>query len=283
MNIIDRIKVQEFRPSKNDLILINFINENPKECVDKSISELANKLNIGEATITRFSRKMGFGGYQELKRNIANYIFKENKVNRVNIKIEGGESVKEVAEKIYVNNIKAMQESIKILEEEKVLEIKELILEAKRIFFFGIGDSGIVATQTGYKFMRIGLKSESSTDAHTMSMLAALMTRGDLVVIFSHTGETHEVIKVCEIAKRNKAKIISITENTNNTLEKNSDINLGYVANETKFEKSVTLSKFTQLFLVEIIYAEVIKENYEEYIKNREKTMKAIKYMREEF
>lgn len=282
MNIIDRIKLQDFRPSKNDMILINYINENPNECVDKSISELASKVSIGEATITRFSRKLGFTGYQELKRNIAKYMFKENEVNRINIRVGLEESVKETAEKIFENNLKAMKESIKILDEKKIFEIRELILEAQKIFFFGIGDSGIVATQAGYKFMRIGFNSESSTDAHTMAMLASLMKRGDLVFIFSHTGETHEVIKVCNIAQKNRAKIVSITENTNNTLEKISDVNLSYVANETVFETSVVLSKFTQLFLVELIYAEVVKENYDEFIKNKEKTTSAIKYIRED-
>ncbi|WP_436513761.1 MurR/RpiR family transcriptional regulator [Clostridium thermobutyricum] len=281
MNIIDRIKLQEFRVSKSDLILMNYINENPGECVDKSISELASIVSIGEATITRFSRKLGFSGYQELKRNIAKYMFKENEVNRINSKVDLRESVHETAEKIFSDNMKAIEESIKILDEEKILKIREMILNANKIFFFGVGDSGIVATQTGYKFMRIGFDIASSTDAHTMVMLASLMKRGDLVFIFSHSGETSEVVKVCNIAQNNKAKVISITENTNNTLEKISDVNIAYVSKETVFETSTVLSKFTQLFLVELIYAEVIKENYDEFIQNKEKTTKALKYIRE--
>lgn len=277
MNIIDRIKLQEFRVSKSDLILINYINENPSDCVDKSISELASKVSIGEATITRFSKKLGFTGYQELKRNIAKYMFKENEVKRINTKVGLKESVLETAEKIFSDNMKAIEESIKILDEEKILKIREMILGANKIFFFGVGDSGIVATQTGYKFMRIGFDIASSTDSHTMAMLAALMKRGDLVFIFSHSGETEEVIKVSEIAQENKAKVVSITENSNNTLEKISDINISYVSKETVFETGTVLSKFTQLFLVELIYAEVIKENYEEFTQNKEKTTKALK------
>ena len=276
MEIIESICHTKFRESKGDKILIEYINRNAQECVYMSISELANAVSLGEATITRFTRKIGFSRYQDFKLALAKQLTKNSRKSFINTVVSIDEPVEETAQKLFLSNSNIIEETLKKLNYTDVTRAREMILNAKKIYFFGIGNSGIVAQDGNYKFMRIGINSITISDSHTMLMLSSIMERGDVIFAISHTGETREILKAIELAKSKKAKVISLTESRENTLKELSDINLSYMSMETIFETGSIMSKFIQMFILELIYAEIIKENYDETMEKKIATTNAL-------
>lgn len=276
MEIIESICHTKFRESKGDKILIEYINRNAQECVYMSISELANAVSLGEATITRFTRKIGFSRYQDFKLALAKQLTKNSRKSFINTVVSIDEPVEETAQKLFLSNSNIIEETLKKLNYTDVTRAREMILNAKKIYFFGIGNSGIVAQDGNYKFMRIGINSITISDSHTMLMLSSIMERGDVIFAISHTGETREILKAIELAKSRKAKVISLTESRENKLKELSDINLSYVSMETIFETGSIMSKFIQMFILELIYAEIIKENYDETMEKKIATTNAL-------
>ncbi|MGG7078906.1 MurR/RpiR family transcriptional regulator [Clostridium sardiniense] len=283
MDIIKQIAKEEFRESKSDKILIEYINKNASECIYKSITEIAEEVSLGEATITRFSKKLGFSGFPEFKVTLAKKLSRESGKNVINAVVKLDEPVKETANKLFDSHVKVIEETLKNLDFGEIIRTREMFLNAKKIYFFGIGNSGIVSMDANYKFMRIGMNTVSISDSHTMRMISAIVGRGDLIFAISHSGETKEIIEAVKLAKINKAKIISLTESRENTLKDISDINISYVSMETIFETGSILSKLVQVFLIELIYAEVIKESYEESIDKKMRTTTALEEIREEY
>ncbi len=283
MDIIKQIAKEEFRESKSDKILIEYINNNASECIYKSITEIAEEVSLGEATITRFSKKLGFSGFPEFKVTLAKKLSRESGKNVINAVVKLDEPVKETANKLFESHVKVIEETLSNLDYAEVIRAREMFLNAKKIYFFGIGNSGIVSMEANYKFMRIGMNTVSISDSHTMRMLSAIVGRGDLIFAISHSGETKEIIESVKLAKKNKANIISLTESRENTLKDISDINISYVSMETIFETGSILSKLVQVFLIELIYAEVIKESYEESIDKKMRTTTALEEIREEY
>ncbi len=51
--------------------IADFILENPTGLIPLSISEFADKCGSSDATVVRFSRRLGFSGYQQLKISLA--------------------------------------------------------------------------------------------------------------------------------------------------------------------------------------------------------------------
>ena len=51
--------------------IANFLMQNPSAILPLSISELAENCGCGDATIVRFSRRLGYSGYQDLKNSLA--------------------------------------------------------------------------------------------------------------------------------------------------------------------------------------------------------------------
>lgn len=276
MDIIDRIMKKDFRPSKSDKILMEYVNNNGSECIYKSISEIAREVSLGEATITRFTRKLGFLGFQEFKVALTKELSKESGKNVISTVVNIDEKANITAEKLFNSYKEVMERTLKDLNYSNILTIKDLILKGRKIFFFGIGNSGIVALDANYKFMRIGLNCTAVSDSHTMVMLSSLMKEDDILFAISHTGETKEILKTIKVAKENGTKIISLTGSNSNSLIDISDVNINYVSVETIFETGSILSKLVQVFLIELIYSEVIKDSYESSIENKVKTTEAL-------
>lgn len=281
MGILENLEAPNFKVTKSDKILIEYIKNNIEDVFYKPISQIAKESNIGEATITRFSKKMGFSGLQDFKVTLAQEISSLSKNrNIINSNIENNEPVIDTAKKLLATNISTLESTVDIINGSEIHKSAQLIINAKRIYFIGIGYSGIIAQDSNYKFMRIGLNCLSFDSSHTMIMMASIMQKGDLVIAISHSGETEEVIKTVEMAKQNEVDIISITKKKESSLKSTSDIHLEYISEETLLETGSISSKLAQIFLIDLIYTQVVKEKFNEAIDMKIKTTDAIKSLK---
>lgn len=278
MTILEKLENPDFKASKSDKIIMEYIKNNLEDVVYMPISQIAKKNNLGEATITRFARKMGFNSLQDFKVTLAQETSSAtNKKNIISSNIENGESAIETAKKLLNSNINILSNTVDIINNEDIHRCTELIKQAKRVYFVGIGYSGIIAQDSNYKFMRIGLNCTCFDSSHTMIMMSSIMDENDLIVAISHSGETDEIIKTVNIAKSNNVKIISITENKESKLKDLSDVNLSYISGETIFETGSISSKLAQIFIIDLVYTQVVKEQFNESLERKVKTTNAIK------
>ncbi|MEG1001826.1 MurR/RpiR family transcriptional regulator [Clostridium sp.] len=283
MRLLNELENPSFKVTKSDKLLIDYIKSDLDNVIYKSISEIARESALGEATITRFSKKAGFSGFQDFKVTLAKELSIKKQKSVISPHVAKDERTKETANKLLNSTVDVLRSTVDNINEEDILECRELILTARKIYFVGIGYSGITAVDSNYKFMRIGLNTCQLTDSHTMIMMSSIMERGDLVIAISHSGTTKEILKAVEQAKSNKVKIISITENTENKLRELSDIKLTYVSTETVFETGSVSSKLPQIFLMDLVYTEVIKEMFNEALDKKLKTTRAIEVYRENY
>ena len=281
MSILEQLENPNFKATKSDKALIEYIKENLEDVVYKSISQISKESNIGEATITRFSKKMGFSGLQDFKVTLAQEISGLKNRRIINKNIENNESVIDSARKLVDSNIKILESTFNIIDEDDIKRASDMIINARKVFFFGIGYSGMTAEDSSYKFSRIGLNCMSIDSSHNMIMMASLMDEEDVVVAISHSGETDEIIKAVNIAKENGARVVSVTEDKNSRLRDVSDVNLGYFSGESILETGSISSKIAQFFIIDLVYTQVVKEKSAEVVERKIKTTDAIKLYNE--
>lgn len=281
MSILKQLEEPNFKATKSDKVLIKYIKENIEDVFYKSISQIAKESGIGEATITRFSKKMGYSGLQDFKVTLAREIsgLKNRKI--INRSIENDEGVMESARKLFNSNIRILENTFNIIDGNDIEKATDMIINAKKVFFIGIGYSGMTAEDSNYKFSRIGFNCMSLDSSHNMIMMASLMDEDDVIVAISHSGETDEIIKTVNIAKANGASVISVTEDKSSRLRDISDVNLGYFSGESILETGSISSKLAQFFIIDLVYTQVVKEKSAEVVERKIKTTDAIKLYNE--
>ena len=258
MKILSRLDNPPFRVSKGDRKIIDCIRMHLTDIPRMTIREIAQASGTAEATCTRFVRKMGFAGLADFKAALAEEGAELGRyLDRGNIK--NSETARETARKLLSANMIALEKTQDIIRNEVIDACAELLIRAKRIAFIGLGYSGIIALDSYFKFIRIGMNCIAQRDNHTMRMIAAILDPGDVIFAISHSGETAEILETVAIARARGIKVISLTEDHTSSLRAASDVSLTYIAEETPLETGSIASKTAQFFLVDLVYTEVLK------------------------
>ncbi|MFV0381966.1 MAG: 6-phospho-3-hexuloisomerase [Breznakia sp.] len=107
----------------------------------------------------------------------------------------------------------------KTIDEVQLSESVKLILEADRIFVGGAGRSGFVGRAFANRLMHLGLDMFFVGDATTPSI-----REGDVLFIISGSGNTAGFVNNARVAKKEKAKIITMTIFPENTIGQLADL-----------------------------------------------------------
>jgi RpiR family carbohydrate utilization transcriptional regulator len=83
--------------------------------------------------------------------------------------------------------------------------------QGRRLEFYGVGNSGIVAQDAQHKFFRLGITAAAISDGHMQVMSATMLKPGDCAVVLSHSGRSRDLLDVAEIARKKGATVIVIT------------------------------------------------------------------------
>ncbi|MGQ9632127.1 MAG: MurR/RpiR family transcriptional regulator [bacterium] len=238
-----------------------------------SISQLADNCGVGDATVVRFCQKAGYSGYQELRLELA----KESVAPTENIfeSVTLEDDLKTLVDKISSINSLAIAETSKILDLKELERAIEAIAKARMVVFYGVGASGFTALDAKYKFLRIGILCDAYIDSHLQAMSAATLTPQDVVVGFSYSGSTKDVIDSLAVAKERGAKIICVTNFLKSPITKYADIKLITASHESPLRSEV-LSKVPQQHLLDILFTGVSIRLYDQTLSYLTQTAKAV-------
>ena len=279
MKILSQLDNPPFRVSKGDRKIINCIRARLTDIPRMTIREIALACGTAEATCTRFVRKMGFASLADFKAALAEEGAELGRyLDRGNIR--NNESARETARKLLSTNMIALEKTQDIIRNETIDACVDLLIGAQRIAFIGLGYSGIIAQDSYFKFLRIGMNCIAPRDNHTMRMIAAIMEPSDVIFAISHSGETAEILEAVDIARARGLRIISLTENHPSSLRRVSDVSLTYIAEETPLETGSIASKMAQFFLVDLVYTEVLKILPPSAMEKKIRTTEAVRQMK---
>ncbi|MDP8170715.1 MurR/RpiR family transcriptional regulator [Pasteurella skyensis] len=280
-NILDTVGSLYNSLTKTEKRIAEKLLNMPEELNQCSLSEIAENLCVGEATFIRFCRTLGFKGFTDFKLALAvELATRTNNHSIFEEDISSEDSYLEIAKKLQISITRVTDETISLLDFQELEKVVQTLLQAKRIFLFGVGTSGLSAEEAKTKFMRIGLQVDAITNNHFMYMQAALMNKNDVVIGISHSGFSQEIIQALEIAKRNKAQTIAITHNLRSPITKVADLVLINGNKQGQLQGDSLRTKIAQLFILDLIYTLIVKEEEKKATTNKQKTLDVISEQR---
>ncbi|AYE34056.1 MurR/RpiR family transcriptional regulator [Clostridium septicum] len=240
--------------------LAEYILNNSKKVVSLSAQELAKNANISPAAVVRFSKSLGYKGFTALKVDLARNSGENEK--EIDITIEPDESTEAIVKKIGKSNTNTIKETLNLINIEKISSAIDILCNAKNIYLFGIGASGLVAIDFQYKLLRINKQVVYQNDPHIQLASSVHIGSGDVALGISYGGESKEVNLGIKKAKENGAKTIAITKYNKNTLSKLGDIVL-YLPNEEKeLRLGAISSRIAALTLTDILFLGIAREDF---------------------
>lgn len=276
--ILDTIGAIHNSLTKTEKRIASAILASPNLLSQSSLSEVAEQLNVGEATFIRFCRTLGFKGYTDFKLDLAIELATQEKQNNtlLDSDITESDTSEDIAKKLQTTLNKVLNETINLIDFDELGKVVDILRSAKRIFLFGVGSSGLTAEDAKHKFMRIGLQVDASTNNHFMYMQASLMQEGDVVLGISHSGYSAETTQALNISKKNGAVTIAITHNLRSPITQVADYVLINGNRQGQMQGDSIGTKISQLFVLDLIYALLVRSEEEKAIQTKQKTINVI-------
>jgi RpiR family carbohydrate utilization transcriptional regulator len=185
----------------------------PRAFANLPVSELAERAHVSQPTVVRFCRSVGYDGLSDFKLKLAGSV--SEGVPFIHRSVDVDDKTSDIAVKVIDNTVAAFlkyrNEASFFALENAAKALAATQKTKRRIEFYGVGNSGIVAQDAQHKFFRLGVNAIAYSDGHMQIMSASLLQPGDCAVIVSNSGRTRDLMDACDIAKRQGATTIVIT------------------------------------------------------------------------
>ncbi|RSJ45313.1 putative HTH-type transcriptional regulator YbbH [Streptococcus gordonii] len=221
---------------------------------DLSSLQVTKQLHISQAALTRFAKKCGFKGYREFK-----FQYQQQTTSS---EPEVPSLGHDLSRRVLRNYTQLRMQTEEVIDEDKLQRIATLIEDADRVYFFGIGSSGLVARDMKLRFMRLGVVCEALTDQDGFAWTTSILDKNCLVIGFSLSGQTQSIIDSLIDAKNMGAKTVLVTGQPQNVQQDFTEILA--VALQSKPEFILRISaQFPMLLMIDLIYAFFLEINRE--------------------
>ena len=250
--MILKIDSKKSSMSRAEALVCDYITKHPEEVIYLSVSELAKKSGVSDATVIRACQKIGSSSYQDLKITLARDIV--TPIQAVNEEIEADDPPASVLDKVFQGILHTMDSTYKIQEPGLLDRTAVTLLHAGRICICGLGNSQAIAADLQHKLSRLGLDAFAYSDNHLQRISSAFLKSGDVIFCISHSGSSRDIVNAAQIAKGNLATVISLTNIGSSPLADVSDIALHTASSETRYRRVALSSRLAQMAVIDVIY-----------------------------
>ncbi|EOV0995978.1 MurR/RpiR family transcriptional regulator [Edwardsiella piscicida] len=209
MNTLEKIQANLDQLSKSERKVAEVILAAPQTAIHSSIATLAKMADVSEPTVNRFCRRLETKGFPDFKLHLAQSL--ANGTPYVNRNVEESDSVDAYTSKIFESAMAGLEMAKNNLDMATINRAVDLLTQAKKISFFGLGASAAVAHDAMNKFFRFNIPVVYFDDIVMQRMSCMNSNEGDVVVLISHTGRTKSLVEMAHLARENDATVIAIT------------------------------------------------------------------------
>lgn len=255
-NTLRKIQSMYPRLSDKEKKIADFVLENPEHIIQNTINGVAEHLNVADATVFRFCKRLGFKGYQAMKIALAQEVM--TPFQQIHEEIQEGDSEETITSKIFKSNIQTLENTQNILDADALAHAVDMLENATEVYFFGTGGSMVIAMDAYHKFVRTGIKCYSFIDSHFQLMAASQMKPTDVAIIISHSGKNRDTLNIARVVQESGAKFIAITGFPKSNLAQLAEVSLVTSSEETEYRSEALSSRIAQLSLIDALYVNIM-------------------------
>lgn len=221
------------------------------------ISDISQNCYVSNATVVRFAQKLGYLGFPELKLQLeyqrGSYDGNDN-VFLDHTSIDAH----------YNNILESFSKTKNLINANDISQIVSILENREKINLFALGETNIVAKDFQLKLVRIGKIVTAFSDIHSQHFCACNSDENTLAIGITYSASTKEILENLSESKKNGATTLLITS-VKTRIPKYVDYYLNVEASESIARVFSTTSRFTMMFLMDIIYHKFIENNSEYY------------------
>lgn len=220
--------------------IYQFVSNNQNKVANMTLQEICDQLFISNATVVRFTQKIGFSGFNEFKQFLKN----EKEANDLH------------TDSSHLKN-EQLNQFIKSINTETIEAICQLIIHSHTIYIYGRDISSIPASYLHAVLNTMDIFCININWIDLLQSISKTIPKDTLVIMFTNQTNRPEYKQVLDYCEQNEAKIVWISDHSFDDFLL-SKIDVAIFTNETSIHYNDNTMKINMLFLVQLILERII-------------------------
>ena len=276
-NVFELISNHYYDLTSSEKKIADYIITNPEQVQQSGISDLADACGTAMATISRFSRKIGYASFNAMRIAIAHAVSsKSGPSELLTGKVTMDDSFFEECQKIQTADIAVITQTYDLINPEFYQQAVELLLNANKVVCMGQGGSVIIAMEAAHLFSTVSGKFSCVQDNHMQVITLSNMNENDVLLYFSYSGSVRDMLDNFNLARKRGVKTILFTRFPKSPGAEIADVVLQCGSSESPLQLGSIPARISQLFMLDIIYSEYCRRDYEAARESRQRIAEAI-------
>lgn len=221
MSLMERLDANYAKFSKGQKRIADFIRDNYDKAAGYTAAKLGTQVGVSESTVVRFAYELQYDGYPELLQAIAATVrTHSNSLQRLNTAVKRMEESDSIVKTILKDDGTRIKETADSVDEEMFEKVVDAIVNADNIYILGVRSTWYLAGMMGYYFRMIFDHVhvlEGTGNVETLEEISRIHDN-DIFIGISFPRYSIRTSRAMELAKRNGAKTITITDSLQSPL-----------------------------------------------------------------
>ena len=263
--------------TRSERKIADYVLEHPKETQYISITDLSAECEVAVSTVSLFCRKLKLAGFNDFKLELARAALPEgSNMSQLTGAVLPGDTAGVVMGKVLHTMQEELNNAYQMLSASSVTRAVDLLRAAGQVVCLGQGNHSVVALAAWAQFSTTSPKFKTIQDSHMQTVVLSTLCREDVVLYFSHSGATHEVLEAAELIRGRGASLILVTRYLNSPASAYADTVLLCGPNEQPFQFGSSAALVAQLYVVEVLLSEFIRRDPDQAERSRQSVGKAL-------
>ncbi len=208
--------------------ITDLIMRDPEEYTMLTITECSKKLEVSEASLTRFAKALDFKGYHDFQNSL-----KSNLLNQLTPKVKMEKTLQKSAastnriEKELLKDIETLSKALQTINHEQFQKVVASISQAECVYLMGLGVSKSIVSFLDFRLRRIGIETKIFTSGghEFMEKLLPIQSK-DIVLAIGFQRSYSEIITALDYTQKKGIQAISLVENALSPLARKASTSL---------------------------------------------------------
>ena len=277
-------KMEKANLTNVEKAIAQYIIENQEELNQLSTRAIAKATYTSSAAVIRLAHKLGFEGYNDLKKQFLEeqaYLNSHFENIDANIPFNQDNNFLSIAGSIKEVMIESANDTLSLMHYDSLQRALKILQKSNHICIFGFSAYIPLAEVFKMKMSRIKKYVVVQSMVGEEKYQADMLNQGDCAIVISYSGENSNLINVTSLLKENNTPIIVITSIGENSLSSYADCVLHMSTREKLFSKIANYTtEYSVALILDILYSCYFRLDYERNLDYKIKHSKQIEIKR---
>ena len=241
--------------SANEKKLADFILENASLIRDYSSQQIAAAVGVSQSSVVKFSQKIGYKGFTDLKLAIHESVVKQES----NVAVLAGKRAtagadESLKEQLYRAKSEALSGATDLNEDKAIRDAARALESAPRLQIVGSGNAFTVAREAAFRMMSLGKSVIAEGDAEVQLSAVETLTKGDCLLIISSLGQSPHLVQLAKRAVKRGVTVISLTNQAANAVAALAHVRLYSVSHGGDSDIPDVIAATSQQHVIDLVF-----------------------------